>query len=206
MSATERAAARIRADAAAIVKQEEEEAAKKQDATMREQRRLRASEESEATRLAEAARAEEEKAETQARRDLLLGSSGVLSKLQQGQQELRAARLQGLATMAASPRGGCRASAAAFDDGMRLIGSAGMPGVDLLGADGGAQRRSLSAMRMSALTTLARSEPCCVGLDDLDDAMDSPAPKEAVIELILRANNPAAAAGKQAAAAGDLKG
>jgi Ca2+-binding EF-hand superfamily protein len=187
MSATERAAARIRAEAAAVIRTEQADQAAQLEAEAREQRRTRAAEERQAELAALGARTEEERAAEDARRELLLGRSGVLSKLQQGQQERRAARLQGLSVLAASPRGGCRASAQSFDDGMKLVQKAGMPDISLLGTDGGAQRRMLCSQRMSKLSVLARE--CHVPLDDLDDAMESSDPKIAVVDLILQARS-----------------
>jgi hypothetical protein len=185
MTATERAVARIRAEAAAVVKAEQEAEQARIDAEAREKRRARASEEWSAKLTAIGQQSEKDAAAMIARREILLGREGVLSKLQRGQEQRRAARLQGLSVLAASPRGGCRASAQAFDDGMRTIGKAGMPNMDLLGADGGAQRRMLRAQRMSKLSVLARE--CHVSLDELDDAMESSEPKSAVVELILKA-------------------
>ena len=108
----------------------------------------------------------------------------LLSGLSLPKKDRRAARLAGLSTLAQSPRGGCKASAETFDEGMRQLSeAAGASSITAgLGFGGSAQLRSLSGLRISGLAERARE--CGVEREALDDALEGEAPKAAVIQLI----------------------
>ena len=179
---TAEAAARAQAQAV-----EEAAAAREAQAHAREERCLRVAEEAVAEQQRAKLSAEEDRQASVARRESLLGRGGILKKLQEGQEDRRAARLAGLSTLAQSPRGGCKASAETFDEGMRQLSeAAGASSITAgLGFGGSAQLRSLSGLRISGLAERARE--CGVEREALDDALEGEAPKAAVIQLILAA-------------------